>query len=396
MNKIKALFAILAIAIISSTGYGQTQSVVQVQAVAPVKTSIIDAAINSTVIDYTTGASKPVGEDSTLINSFGVNTVIPLFKDIKFQLGGDITIREDGNQYDSTFGFFTKKEKFSIAALIDYRRTAYENDLFSVRPIVGYNLNEKISFYGVGRIHLNTDTTANINEQMMDRGDLHVTYLTDNRLLIDGSIGYIFNDVTETVYGLSISKALKLVDIFAGGEIDNAGNYVVNCGVALGLGERYARHSTVYNANPNSPFPKYSSATLLTDSSNTKHGGKNGPPPPPNLVTVCYKGETIQILTKDLKKYLANGATLGSCNEPPPPPTEVTICYKGATITILSTQLAWYLSHGATVGQCSIEPPPPGGDHKITLCHKGRTISVDLHSARAHLAHGDTLGPCQE
>jgi hypothetical protein len=397
MNKIKTLFATVMVAILASTSYASitTQEVVKaVQESVQVQPTFLEATLNSSVLDFTSGYSKPVGEDSTPINSFGINTAAPLFKDFKFQLGGDLTIREDGNQYDSTFGPYVKREKYSLAALVDYRHTAYGNDLFALRPIVGYNLNHKISLYGVGHIHMNTDTSGGINEEMVDRGELHITYLTDNAFLLDGSVGYLFGDVTSTAYGLAGSKSFRLFDVFTGGEIDNAGNYIVNCGVAVGFGENYARHSTVYNANPNSPFPKYSAPSLITYTDTKGKSGSN-PPPPPNLVTICYNGETIQILAKDLRKYLKNGAKLGSCDEPPPPPHEVTICYRGETITILSTQLAWYLAHGATLGTCQVEPPP-GGDRKVTLCHHGRTIRVGLRAARGHLAHGDSLGRCEE
>src|SRR5206468_7984644 len=101
------------------------------------------------------GVEKPVGEDSTSYGLFGANWGIPLTQPrstssgqadnvaLGLQLAGSVKFREDDPELNGTFGGFGRNfktfesQRGAFAFLLDYRRTAFHNDLWDVRPILG-------------------------------------------------------------------------------------------------------------------------------------------------------------------------------------------------------------------------------------------------------------------
>ena len=65
-------------------------------------------------------------------------------------------------------------------------------------------------------------------------------------------------------------------------------------------------------------------------------------------VTICYQGQTIQVLQSQLLGYIQSGATLGPCGTT----GKVAMCYQGRTIFVRQNQVAYYLGLGATPGPC--------------------------------------------
>ena len=99
------------------------------------------------------GVEKPVGEDSTPYGLFGANWGIPLTQPdnvaLGLQLGGNVKFREDDPELNGTLGGFARNFKTfesrqgAFGLLLDYRRTAFHNDLWDVRPILGTTVSEK-------------------------------------------------------------------------------------------------------------------------------------------------------------------------------------------------------------------------------------------------------------
>src|SRR5437773_761113 len=99
------------------------------------------------------GVERPPGEDSTGFATIGANWGIPLTPPdgvaLGLQLGGSLKARDDDPEWNATFGGFSRHfptfpdQQGAFGALFDYRRTAFHNDLWAFRPIIGTTINSK-------------------------------------------------------------------------------------------------------------------------------------------------------------------------------------------------------------------------------------------------------------
>src|SRR5882724_8650567 len=99
------------------------------------------------------GVERPPGEDGTPFATFGANWSIPLTPPDNvawgLQLGGDVKARDDDPELNGTFGGFARNfrtfedQQGAFGALLDYRHTAFHNDLWALRPIFGTTINSQ-------------------------------------------------------------------------------------------------------------------------------------------------------------------------------------------------------------------------------------------------------------
>jgi hypothetical protein len=108
--------------------------------------------LNNLFLDFTNGGMNEPGADATAFTSLGLNYGFPVAKDLAFgalgfQIGGDITLREEERfEADITTGPFIRDVEIGFlgedvraggAVLGDYRHTDEHADIEAVRVIAG-------------------------------------------------------------------------------------------------------------------------------------------------------------------------------------------------------------------------------------------------------------------
>ncbi|MCG3149537.1 MAG: hypothetical protein PCFJNLEI_03000 [Verrucomicrobiae bacterium] len=200
-----------------------------------------------------TGWEKPSGEDSTPFGQFGANWALPLTQPdtlaIGVQLGSNLKFREDDPEWNTTFGAFGRNiqtfpdRQGAVALLFDYRHTAFHNDLWAIRPIIGTTVSDQDALGIEGVAGLNNEGGEKITDQF-------TTFWTrdwQNNFTTEFGIGYQFSHVDETLFrgrcAVSLSEYIALA---FGGDINTAGNYAIGIGVSYHFGGT-GRHAFLHN-----------------------------------------------------------------------------------------------------------------------------------------------------
>jgi hypothetical protein len=224
------------------------------------------------------GAEKQTGEDSTAFGSVGVNWGIPLTPQrdgavFGLQVGGDAELREDNPEFGFTVGLFGRNfksfgdQQAALALLADYRHTAFHNDLWSLRPVVGTTINSDDAVGLTGTIALNRDHHAKgtdiVHEEAINRVDAFWNHEWNRNLATELTGGYQFSRANAGVFGAQVVYALNSrVDLALGGEINTRGDHAVGISATYKFGGTGGAggHSTIHNIRGSgsglfTPFP---------------------------------------------------------------------------------------------------------------------------------------------
>ena len=195
-------------------------------------------------LDGAVGAEKPPGEDSTPFGLVGANWAIPLTppNDVAWglQLGGNLKVRDDDPEWNSTFGGFARNlttlqtQQGAVAALLDYRRTAEHTDLWAFRPIIGTTISTQDALGLEGEASLNQEHQQRIANSL-------TTFWTrgwSERLGTEFGAGYEFSGVNKTLFrGRAALWLTQHVDLWIGGDVNWRGNYAASVGVSCHFGD---------------------------------------------------------------------------------------------------------------------------------------------------------------
>ncbi len=232
-------------------------------------------------LDVTNQALNEPQEDSTYAASVGANYTIPLLPQysIAAQIGGDVTFREKGTEYDVTTGIFKRglklNDSFELggALLLDYRHTQRDGNIFGVRPSVGVDIGEDDSFGVEGVLPLDSETVARtptmkIVQEMVRRVDAHWGHDWTQELATEFSGGYMFGEIDSPVVGAQGAYALHpSINLALIGEINFEGDYAAGISVVFDLSSS-GRPSTVRRYGSKQglvPFTKRSFPFMVTE-----------------------------------------------------------------------------------------------------------------------------------
>jgi len=220
------------------------------------------------------GWEKPPGEDSTGFGSIGANWGIPLTPPedvaVGLQLGGNVTFRDDDPEGNVTFGGFGRNfrifndQQGAIAALFDYRRTAFHNDVWDFRPIIGTTVSPQDGLGLEGVAPLNTDR----GQQAI--GEFTGFWTRDwfDPFATELGLGYQFSGVDEGLLRARLAYGLTPQwDVGVGGDLNTDGDYAMGVVVSYHFGYT-GRHAFLHNiggsgAQLYTPFPDASFPELL-------------------------------------------------------------------------------------------------------------------------------------
>jgi hypothetical protein len=230
--------------------------------------------IDNFYLDASVGGERPPGEDSTAFGTFGFNWGIPLTQpeQVAFglQLGADIKPRDDDPEFNVTFGGFARNfrtfrdQQGAFAALIDYRRTAFHNDLWAFRPIIGTTISPQDALGFELELGFNTDD----GQRIADAFDVFWTRDWTEILSTEFGIGYEFSHVDEGLFrGRAAYGVTRSVDLWCGGDVNTAGDYAAGVGVSYHFGGT-GRHAALHNIGGSgnglyTPFPTADFPELL-------------------------------------------------------------------------------------------------------------------------------------
>jgi len=228
--------------------------------------------LDNLYLDTGVGAEKPPGEDSTLFGSVGANWGIPLTPPDGvawgLQLGGSLKARDDDPELNGTFGGFARNfrtfqdQQGAFAALLDYRRTAFHNDLWAFRPIVGTTVTPQDALGVEGGASLNESHDQRIMNAL-------TTFWTRGWSEIFGTefgAGYEFGHGALLRARAAIALTRKL-DWWIGGDASGRCNYAMGTGVSYHFGGT-AWHASLHNVGGSgsglyTPFPDADFPSLL-------------------------------------------------------------------------------------------------------------------------------------
>jgi hypothetical protein len=251
--------------------------------------------LDNLFLELGAGYQEPAGEDGTAFGVLGANWGVPLTRNsdgiaLGLQLGGDVTFREDDPQWGLTFGPFARNLKVgdrqaALALLVDYTRTAFDNDLWALRPIAGVMLNEKDGVGLTGTAHLNRDSSTSgttiVRQQAIDRVDAFWNRDWNGALATEISIGCQFSHIDEAVFGGQLVCGLNPnVDLSVGGEVNTAGDFVIGARVSYHFGST-GRHDSIHNIGGSgkslyTPFPKRRLTSLAHETRRSSLPGGGG------------------------------------------------------------------------------------------------------------------------
>jgi len=225
-------------------------------------------------LDSAVGAEKPSGESSTPFGLVGANWAIPMTPpdDVAWglQLGGDLKPRDDGPEWNSTFGGFARNfttfetQQGAVAALFDYRRTAQDNDLWAFRPIIGTTISSQDALGVEGEASLNQER----NQRIADSLTTFWTRGWSERLGTEFGAGYEFSGVKKTLFRARAALWLtQHVDLWIGGDVNWSGSYAAGIGVSYHFGDA-GQHAGLHNIGGTgdelyTPFPSADFPSLL-------------------------------------------------------------------------------------------------------------------------------------
>ncbi len=222
------------------------------------------------------GFEKPTGEDSTGFAALGFNWGIPLNAESDgvawgAQVGGDLTFREDNPEWNQTLGLFCRKvpavgdNEAAAAALFDYTHTAFHNDVWAFRPVLGTTLGKQDAIGVTAVIELNEDSSsqgaAGFCQECEDRLEFFWNRDWDEKLASEWGVGYQFGEVDETIFNWVMAYSISPAwDVAALGSINTAGNYDIGGRVSFHFGAT-SRHDVIHNIDGAgkarfTPFPK--------------------------------------------------------------------------------------------------------------------------------------------
>lgn len=220
------------------------------------------------------GGEHPPGEHSTPFGSLGANWGIPLTPpdDIAFglQLGGSLKLREDDPEFNLTFGGFGRHfntfqdQQGAFALLFDYRHTAFHNDVWAVRPILGTTVGPQDAVGLEIVVGLNEDR----GEEMIDEFVPFWTHDWSEEVATELGFGYQFSDVDEALFRGRVAYGFSpYADIGFGGDFNTDGDYALGVSVSYHFGGT-GRHAMLHNiggkgAGVYTPFPDASFPVLL-------------------------------------------------------------------------------------------------------------------------------------
>lgn len=222
------------------------------------------------------GWQEAPGEDSTGWTRLGFNLGLPLNDESDgvawgAQAGGDVTFREDNPEWSHTVGMFARRlasfgnEEAAAAALFDYTRTAWRNDVWAFRPVLGTTLSDRDAVGVTAVIGLNDDEEAQgestVCQECADRVELFWNRDWNADLASELGVGYQFGDVDETLFNAVVVYAVTDAwDVAGHGTINTTGDYVIGVQVSFHFGQT-RRHDLLHNIDGEAaarftPFPK--------------------------------------------------------------------------------------------------------------------------------------------
>lgn len=220
------------------------------------------------------GVERLPGEDRTGYGIFGANWGIPLTPPsdvaLGLQLGGDLKLRENDPEWNATVGAFGRhfqtfgEQRGAAAVLFDYRRTAFHEDLWAVRPILGTTISARDELGVEGSASLKeTDRRSPINSLR--------TFWTrqwSDRFGTEFGAGYELRRVKGALFRARAAIRLTpFTDLWCGGDANLNGNYAVGIGVSYRLGGT-GRHASLNSIGGTgdelyTPFPTADYPSLL-------------------------------------------------------------------------------------------------------------------------------------
>ncbi len=222
------------------------------------------------------GIEKPPGEDSTGFMAIGFNWGLPLNAESDgvawgAQVGGDVTFREDDPEWSQTLGVFCRKlasfgdEEAALAVLFDYTHTAFGNDVWAFRPVLGTTISDQDAIGVTAIIGLNDDDEplgeSRICQECADQFELFWNRDWNEAWASELGVGYQFGDVDETIFnGVLVYAVNDGWDVAGLGSVNTAGHYLVGVRVSYHFGQT-RRHDVLHNidgagAGRFTPFPK--------------------------------------------------------------------------------------------------------------------------------------------
>jgi hypothetical protein len=212
------------------------------------------------------GIENSSGEDSTFFGSVGADWGIPLTppEGVAFglQVGGSVKARDDDPELNATFGGFGRNfrtfqdQQGAVGLLFDYQRTAFHNNIWDFRPIIGTTISPRDALGLEGVAGLNTDN----GQEMTSEFTFFWTRDWTDTISSELGWGYQFSDVDEVLFRGRVAFGLSPnVDIGVGGDVNGDGDYALGAFVSYHFGGT-GRHAALHNIGGSgaalyTPFP---------------------------------------------------------------------------------------------------------------------------------------------
>jgi hypothetical protein len=230
--------------------------------------------LDNLFLELSAGAEDPPREDRTAFGSMGATWAIPLTPPggvaWGLQLGGSVKAREVDPELNGTIGGFARNfatfrdQQGAFAALLDYRRTAFDNDLWALRPIIGTTVSPLDA--------LGVEAVAGLShERRQEVIDQFVTFWTrdwTDVFATELGLGYQFSHVNETLLrGRAAIGLSQYVSLGFGGDMNTEGDYAIGASLSYHFGGT-GRHPSLHNiagrgSGLYTPFPDASFPSLL-------------------------------------------------------------------------------------------------------------------------------------
>jgi hypothetical protein len=199
--------------------------------------------IDNLFLSTSFGLEKPPGEDSTWFGTLAGNWAVPLTPPdgvaLALQLGTSIKVRDFDPEVNLTFGGFARNfdtfptQQGTLALLVDFRHTAFQNGLWAFRPIIATTLTADDS--------VGVEVVASLNrehrQEVMDQFNLFWTRSWGEDLVTELGVGYQFSHVDELLLRGRVAFGLtRYIDMTAGIDLNTDGNYAIGTGVSYHFG----------------------------------------------------------------------------------------------------------------------------------------------------------------
>lgn len=212
-------------------------------------------------VDFGSGYLKPAEQDSTFAPSVGLNMGFPLISDygLGWQIGGRGTFRDDDPDGLASAGLFkrgvTDGGKPMLWGLQGfYQLTHAKADLLSIRPTLGFGINDKcslslVSTWGLNEEHVKRDVSSGFqtNQQPVDETALILGHQINDDIRGEALAGYQFGSIDEIVLGFGFAWMRdEKMNFNLLGSSNFAGDYSVRVGVSFDLGARGLSSHQIY------------------------------------------------------------------------------------------------------------------------------------------------------